>query len=1073
MKKPLPCRFNKLVAFLFLVAAFVTSTTINAQTCTNPRTIVPGSNPEQLIDLTCAGNIVGVATTTLGGTNGQAILWEIISDTTGGAVFVATGNANPLPSTLNGPVNSVLIKTGNLAGQATVRLSYPARPGLGTCSTSAVTKTLEVQGTPSEQTCYFDTGTITAVNYGTHVGDTPGLFDLPGACGEYTFTLKTYPAGVVVGSNTNGLFTGLDPGDYRITIADCSGCSADSGTISLVNPDRKPLIATCPAPVRLLACDVADQDAVNAAFETWKLGFQYTGGTQPITRSLQLSSQVAPDKCGGVVTGVFSVSDVCREFDDCQSTFEVIAAPDVVTGTPAPFERNACDIVAEALQRGIPSLQVVQELFAEWVKGFTVSGGCDPKLVGTNPDINNYCRLSLTVNRDVTDKCYTTTHLSSTFNIIGNPEPEIRPFEPVHLTGCVTQAELDEAWAKFLVAIVADYACGPIPYEANAEKPDLCKGADLLVPFTSRPDLCATQRTVTNRFTLDPAPKPVIDTCVGDVVITKCNPGPEDFPPAGEPKVTSLCPYQVFNSLGPVIDVDECHKKQIRTYRVVTDCYPDGVSCEQTISWKEDHDAPKISGTEHITIPGGDEENGLCTPTTTVGGPSIPDPKYNGSTKTSIDFSQPRLGDAPTEILNWTNGTTSGSADKYFEGMGVPQRVLITGLKPGKHTLVVSMKAVKKQDDARHGYDFPISWEQAVATAANIGNGTRNELKNLLAQECDGHWSGAGEATCKSLTVSKRALLPATQGNPPNQTGIRNVDDAITCFEAQYGPRELEMETPPGTTITSLSTKFLGYTGREEGDNFGIYEFSWDSNSTVVEFKFAGHLALGGGACGYGNCHGAGDIKGNPYHIRLDAIDRAGLGSRDNQVKCEKSQTCDVNIPVSFKTPKAEDCDPLAPPVLKDGAETIVTNPDGSVTHCQKWIATDACGNVARDESCITVVCVLGANFGDLRGTVKLVGVTGKSIYNSPSDIVTPTGLTFNAYPNPFRSNFTLDVSRPGTETLNISVYDMLGKSIDQRSILGTESSTGLDFGREYPTGIYNIILNQATEQRTLRVIKN
>lgn len=584
-------------------------------------------------------------------------------------------------------------------------------------------------------------------------------------------------------------------------------------------------------------------------------------------------------------------------------------------------------------------------------------------------------------------------------------------------------------------------------------------GVDCTQKFTWKVDLVKPEITKTG-------------TCPTEV---KCNPTAQEIDAMlGGATAKDNCDGDLTAKLDvkttDKVNTKDCYWSQTRTWNVKDECGnpADQVSC--TVTWKEDTTGPVITGTQDDVIIGGDEENGLCSPTTTVGGKAIPDPKYNGSTKTSIDFSQPRLGDAPTEVLDWTNGTTSGSADKYFEGMGVPQRVLITGLKPGKHTLVVSAKAVKKQDDSRHGYDFFMSWDQAIATAANIGNGTRNELVNLNKQECDGHWSGAGEETCKSLTVSKKAALPPTQGNPPNQTGKLNVDDAIKCFEAQYGERTIEMETPPGTTINSLTTNFLGYTGREEGDNFAIYEFTWESNSSVVEFKFAGHLALGGGECGYGNCHGAGDIKGNPYHIRLDAIDRAGLGSRDNQVKCERSQTCDVNIPVKFNTPKATDCDPVAPIVEKDGPEIITPSPDGlSVLHTQNWKVKDACDNYSYATSTIKVVCSLGANFGDARGTIKVAAPVFGKMANPTNTTGSLSG--FKAVPNPFRTDFSLDVNSTSVEPMKVDVYDMLGKPIDQRS-MSTEDSSSTRFGEGYPSGIYNVILNQGTEVKTQRVIK-
>ena len=229
---------------------------------------------------------------------------------------------------------------------------------------------------------------------------------------------------------------------------------------------------------------------------------------------------------------------------------------------------------------------------------------------------------------------------------------------------------------------------------------------------------------------------------------------------------------------------------------------------------------------------------------------------------------------------------------------------------------------------------------------------------------------------------------------------------------------------------------------------------------------------MGGGSCGYGNCHGAGSVHGNPYHIILEGLDGAGVGQRDNQTKCKRSQTCDVNIPVKFPTPTATDCDPVSPIVVKDGPEVITTLPDGSVRHCQSWTSTDACGNVAHATECITVVCTLGANFGDSKGLIKTVGYvapTSKMINTIGNEDIAIT--KFVAYPNPFSNAVSLSLETNSTERVNLSIYDMLGKQLDQRVTTPGEINE-LKLGETYPTGIYNLILNQATEQRTIRLLK-
>jgi hypothetical protein len=115
-------------------------------------------------------------------------------------------------------------------------------------------------------------------------------------------------------------------------------------------------------------------------------------------------------------------------------------------------------------------------------------------------------------------------------------------------------------------------------------------------------------------------------------------------------------------------------------------------------------------------------------------------------------------------------------------------------LSPGTHTFIFRTEAVKHQSGDRHGYDFLMSWEQAVAAAGNIGNNSLNELQNLIAQTCNGGITQQAGNACGGFTTSAFATLTDNMGNPPNHHGIRNVNDAIACFENRYGNRQIEMK---------------------------------------------------------------------------------------------------------------------------------------------------------------------------------------------------------------------------------------------------------------------------------------
>ncbi|MEN9322503.1 MAG: hypothetical protein RL699_283 [Bacteroidota bacterium] len=75
------------------------------------------------------------------------------------------------------------------------------------------------------------------------------------------------------------------------------------------------------------------------------------------------------------------------------------------------------------------------------------------------------------------------------------------------------------------------------------------------------------------------------------------------------------------------------------------------------------------------------------------------------------------------------------------------------------------------------------------------------------------------------------------------------------------------------------------------------------------------------------------------------------------------------------------------------------------------------------------------------------------------------------AFPNPFSSEFKLNVTTSTAGSVELRVYDMMGKLIENKSI-NTIDYIAEDFGAAYPAGVYNVIVTQGETVKTLRVIK-
>jgi hypothetical protein len=98
----------------------------------------------------------------------------------------------------------------------------------------------------------------------------------------------------------------------------------------------------------------------------------------------------------------------------------------------------------------------------------------------------------------------------------------------------------------------------------------------------------------------------------------------------------------------------------------------------------------------------------------------------------------------------------------------------------------------------------------------------------------------------------------------------------------------------------------------------------------------------------------------------------------------------------------------------------------------------------------------------------KNCGTISKIIEKSDKEIAE---FKVIASPNPYSENFNLNITTSRVENVEVSIYDMTGKLIDKHEVRPNDATT-LEFGTNYPTGVYNVMVTQGIETKTLRVIK-
>lgn len=109
-------------------------------------------------------------------------------------------------------------------------------------------------------------------------------------------------------------------------------------------------------------------------------------------------------------------------------------------------------------------------------------------------------------------------------------------------------------------------------------------------------------------------------------------------------------------------------------------------------------------------------------------------------------------------------------------------------------------------------------------------------------------------------------------------------------------------------------------------------------------------------------------------------------------------------------------------------------------------------------------------NFGPYSTTCTL---TTPALLRTISDNLPINNDIFKviAYPNPFASNFLLDITSSNDTEIKVKVYNMLGSLIEEYEA-DKDKMSRLEIGANYASGVYNIIVSQNLDVRSIRVIK-
>jgi GEVED domain/Secretion system C-terminal sorting domain len=79
--------------------------------------------------------------------------------------------------------------------------------------------------------------------------------------------------------------------------------------------------------------------------------------------------------------------------------------------------------------------------------------------------------------------------------------------------------------------------------------------------------------------------------------------------------------------------------------------------------------------------------------------------------------------------------------------------------------------------------------------------------------------------------------------------------------------------------------------------------------------------------------------------------------------------------------------------------------------------------------------------------------------------------FTAVAYPNPFETNFTLNVTSASDDKVTVAVYDMIGKMLESKEVNASELQA-IEIGTNYQSGVYNVVVSQGENVKSIRMVK-
>jgi hypothetical protein len=213
----------------------------------------------------------------------------------------------------------------------------------------------------------------------------------------------------------------------------------------------------------------------------------------------------------------------------------------------------------------------------------------------------------------------------------------------------------------------------------------------------------------------------------------------------------------------------------------------------------------------------------------------------------------------PDPGCQWVGGNLNSNKATYKEGEALVERLWLTGLTTGTHSVSLDYGTTK---GGKHAFDYLTTW-----------NFSENWVTN--------------PDLCQAITIGG-----CTASSPPTDK-LQIPDDSLTPTDNVVSPQFFTMYNGDMTTATAPAIISGSYAG--DSDTRITITFTVDTatcakpagaSTCEVVLWFGAHIASQLAApAGWGVGQGASSISGSPYHVALGTLDGGSIGGRDNQMQ--------------------------------------------------------------------------------------------------------------------------------------------------------------------------------------------